>query len=261
MTNTRIVQLTDLHLFAHDGGRLAGVPTREAFDQALAHVERHQRVDHLVLTGDLAQDEEPSTYEHLRNRLGPWLDRLAIVPGNHDDRDAIRSTFPGSVPASGYLTFSFRAGKWRVLGLDSHVPGQVEGRIDADQLDWLRAEVERDTGAPVLLFLHHPPVSLGVAWLDKLLLEDPAPLIECVRSLPQIRCIACGHVHQDCERRIGETKVLTTPSTAMQFSSTPGRLYEQCPAGYRVFELEGRHLRTEVIRLPTFAHPPIEPAA
>ena len=56
MALTRIVQLTDLHLYADPDGRFYEIPTRELLQEVVAHVEQNAgRVDHLVVTGDHTQ--------------------------------------------------------------------------------------------------------------------------------------------------------------------------------------------------------------
>jgi len=92
---TRIAQLTDLHLYGDPDGRLGGVPTQATFRDVLGDLQaRADPPDYLVLTGDLAHDEAPGTYAWLREMLAPWAGRYRLVPGNHDDRQAMRAVFP-----------------------------------------------------------------------------------------------------------------------------------------------------------------------
>ena len=92
---TRILHLTDFHLLADPDERLMGIPTRELLKAVLAQIhDSGVTVDHVVVTGDHAHDELPETYDDVREILRPWLDRLWQVPGNHDDRAALRSVFP-----------------------------------------------------------------------------------------------------------------------------------------------------------------------
>ena len=65
-SSARILQLSDTHLMAESGGRLVGIDT----DQSLAAVCRliagQERIDALLLTGDLAGDESEKAYERLK---------------------------------------------------------------------------------------------------------------------------------------------------------------------------------------------------
>lgn len=249
--SVRIVQLTDLHLFQDPEGRLAGVLTWDTFRSVLAQVRRrHSDFDYLILTGDLAQDETLATYLLLREALGDWVARCRIIPGNHDDPINVRKAFPElfSENESG-LTFTLSAGGWRIIGLDSHVPGEVGGRIDDAQLAWLSAQLANAPGTPVLLFVHHPPIPINVAWLDRLGLNEAAELIELIATSVDIKVVCAGHVHQEFAGRIGETDMYTTPSTCVQFAARAEKAFDTQMAGYRVFTLTEEGYHTEIHRL------------
>ena len=106
--SVRIVQVTDPHLYRDTDGVLAGISTWKTFRAVLAQIERqHGDFDFLVLTGDLAQDEEFDTYLMLREALGDWLERCRIIPGNHDDPANLRKAFPELFSQdAGPLTFA-----------------------------------------------------------------------------------------------------------------------------------------------------------
>ena len=255
----RVLQLTDLHLCRDRGLRLKGVPTWETFREVCDHVRNHAEPwDLLVLTGDLAHDELSQTYRLLREELGDWVGRCRIVPGNHDNREGLREAFPEITPRSGeFLTFAEDVGGWRILGLDTHRPGEVSGHLPKEQLNWLAQQLDQSRG-PVLLFLHHPPISVHSRWLDRIALEHPEPLRELIAAHPQIRCVAGGHVHHVFQGKIGSADVLTTPSTAIQFEpSGEESSYTNDPPGYRIFDLDETGYRTQVLRLPEMRYRPI----
>ena len=251
-----ILQLSDLHIFSGSAERLANVPTTRAFSEVLAFIDANEPFDYLVLTGDLAQDEALPTYEKLLEMLGSRMDRTWLVPGNHDDREHLRRVFSGRAPAAGPLTFAFDAGSWRVLGLDTHVPGQVSGRLDPEQIRWLDAELAAEPVRPCLAFCHHPPVPCGVNWLDRLSLEEPYPLLARMRDNEHFRALACGHVHRESESVVGGTHVYTTPSTAFQFGDRRDTRFDMLAPGYRRFTLRGDEFSSEVVRLPELRFPP-----
>lgn len=258
---TRVLQLTDLHLFADPNARLKGVSTRDSFVDVLRFIEsREDEFDVLVLTGDLAHDEELETYRMLRELLSDWISRCRLIPGNHESRSMIRRTFPELFQSEGNrLTFSFATGGWRLIGLDSHVHGQVAGRIETEQLDWLRQQLTTYADEPTVLFLHHPPVSVQSKWLDEIGLEEPQPLIETISGFKQVKVVCAGHVHQEFHGRLAQAEFYTTPSTAIQFVPRGDDLMcDHLPPGYRVLTLEGATFQTEVVRLPELKHPPID---
>ena len=259
----RVVQLSDPHLFADPSERLRGVPTTEPFRAVLDDVAQLPGgFDLMVLTGDLAQAPSPETYRALADLLGEWRPRCRLIPGNHDDPEALRAVFPELTPARGPIVFSLVAAGWRILGLDTHVPGKHGGALAPAQLEWLAEEALRAVSRSaagrdsVLLFLHHPPVTINSTWLDAMGVEDPEPLGRLVARSPGVKIICCGHVHQEFEGRMDGAAFYTTPSTAFQFRPGDEAIVEAIPPGYRVFELEAVAWSTRVIRLPELTYPP-----
>jgi Icc protein len=261
---TKIIQLTDLHLFEDSGEQLYGVPTRAAVHDVLDHLFEHQGdFQRLILTGDLAHDERAATYRQLREMLGARLAHCRIIPGNHDDRASLREVFPEIIStldgSGGGPTLQFRedVAQWRLIGLDSHQPGEVAGRIDAAQLDWLREQLADDSVQRIILFVHHPPVGIECPWLDAIGLLDAEPLNRLLRAENRLRAICVGHIHQEFSGTLGQATVWGTPSACLQFRpQTREPEYEPLPPGYRVLEFEGDTLRSRVVRLPRLKYPP-----
>jgi Icc protein len=257
---TRIVQLTDLHVFRDPQERLFGIPTRETLAEVLDHVSRHAGpVDHLVVTGDHTHDDLPESYEALRGMLAPWLDRLWQLPGNHDAREVLRAVFPDRIAGVGSerISFSFDAGGWLCLGVDTQVTGEVGGRIHEEQVAWIRAQVERRAPDGAVLFMHHPPVATGQEWLDRIGLDGKELLHALLLEEPRIELVCCGHIHYERAERVGAAEVVTTPSTGLQFSPTsPTTLFVQAPPGYRIVELGEGGATTRVVRLPEAGYAP-----
>lgn len=257
---TRIVQITDLHLFRDADERLFGIPTRATLAEVLEHVEHNAgRVDHLVVTGDHTHDDLPETYHALRAMLEPWLDRLWQVPGNHDARAVLREVFPDRIGGSGdeRVSFAFRAGDWLCLGLDTQVPGEVAGRVDDEHVAWVRAQIAEHGPGGAVLFMHHPPLMTGQEWLDGIGLEGKELVRELLAAEPRVRLVCCGHIHHERSDRVGAAGIVTTPSTGLQFSDTsPTKLFVQAPPGYRIVELGEGGVSTRVVRLPQARHVP-----
>ncbi len=253
----QILQLTDLHLLADPEKTLKGVRTRDSLIEVLQLIrEREQsgewNFEYIFLTGDLTHDEQLATYEALRELLGDWLPRCRLIPGNHDDRALIRKVFPELVSSStGFINFSVETAGWRLIGLDSHVEGELYGRIGSAQLEWLSSELSTHVRQPTILFIHHPPVSVQSAWLDRIGLRDAEALNEVARSNSQVRAISTGHVHQEFSENFNGLQILTTPSTGVQFLPRQDELVcDQLPPGFRIFHLFENAFESVVIRLP-----------
>lgn len=252
----KILQLTDLHVFADPEERLRGVPTRETLRQVIEHARGQGDYDRVLITGDFTHDERRETYAAVREMLGDWMPNCRVVPGNHDDRDRMREVFGDIVPASGPICFADQLDRWKLIGLDTHVPGEVPGAIDSDHVDWLRQEIASATG-PVAVCLHHPPVSVNSPWMDRIGLRQPEALVDVLGQSDAVKLILGGHVHHEFHTKIGSADYFTTPATALQFepdSEQPA--YANDAPGYRVVRIDGDEFETEVFRLPTTEFPP-----
>ena len=255
-TSSVILQLSDLHLMADPDAVLKGVKTRDTFVEVLnlareRSLQGGNEFDFVVLSGDLAHDEQLVTYEILREQLGDWLPRCRLIPGNHDDRASIRKVFPELVPADGeFITFSVESAGWRLIGLDSHLDGEVHGHVDPSQLDWLAAELSTHASQPTLVFVHHPPVLVQSPWLDAIGLVNSTDLMDVIRSFKQVRVICTGHVHQESSTVLDDVQILTTPSTGVQFLPYQDELVcDTIPPGFRLIRLDGDKFETSVVRL------------
>jgi len=255
-----VLQFTDLHLFTDPTTRLKEVCTWESFTHVLgAARQRYPSPSLVVITGDIAHDEAASTYRSLRRLLGDWLPLCRMLPGNHDFRAGLREAFPELLPAAygamderpdAPLRFAASVGEWRLLGLDTHQPGQLSGRLAAGQIEWLAGQTRAFPQVPTLLFAHHPPMPIATPWLDRIRLENPEPLAEIVDAAPQVAALFTGHVHQELALDWRGRRLFTSPSTGVQFQpGTDALVVDSRRPGYRVIELHGREFTTSVQRV------------
>ncbi|MFG5409225.1 hypothetical protein ABXN37_15365 [Piscinibacter sakaiensis] len=90
------------------------------------------------------------------------------MPGNHDDPAAARAGLdPAQMPVdadapAGRCCYRVALGGLQLVALDTVVPRQPHGALDAAQLDWLARTLAACADAPVLVFMHHPPLPTGL---------------------------------------------------------------------------------------------------
>lgn len=249
----RLIQMTDLHLLADPEAELRGVCPRARLECVLAALRIERAcADRLIITGDLTHDDRFETYQALRTLLGDWMDILRVIPGNHDERGAMRNVFAERMTAVAQRNvFCEELNGWQVIGLDTHLDGSVAGRAGEKQLAWFAGQLESSNGRPTLVCLHHPPVLVGSRWLDQVGLEDAKELNTILSRHPQVRLVCCGHVHQELSIGSGRQTVLTTPATAVQFRPGTATLeVDGAAPGYRVIELEDDGTwRSRVVRI------------
>jgi 3',5'-cyclic AMP phosphodiesterase CpdA len=206
-----IAQLSDLHLCA--GGFLA---TKNVYaERAVDAVMRlDPRPDVVILTGDLTEFGTAEEYDLLLRLIGPLPMPVYAIPGNHDIREAMRASFRpfGFLPEAGPLSFVVETRPVRLIGLDSIIPGRVEGALPAATLDLLDQALSSAPGTPTLVFLHHPPMACGAASKDGIRLFSGAErLAEIVSRHAQVERIVAGHHHRAIQARFGGTLCQVAP--------------------------------------------------
>ena len=232
----RLLQISDFHLRQKYGDTLLGVDTEHSFKETLAAaLADHPSPDLALLTGDLAQDASPETYQRLCNSLAPLPCPAYCLPGNHDDSALMATYLAGS---SVFCESRIELGSWQIICLDSCIPGSPNGRLAVEQWglleQWLATRPDQHT----LIALHHPPIPTGSAWLDTMQLQNSAQFLATLRNHQQVKGVIFGHIHQELDVEEAGLRLLGCPSTCFQFK--PGQAeftIDLVPPGYRWLEL------------------------
>jgi Icc protein len=243
-----LVQLSDPHIGADWTSADPVARLAAAIESARAVCPRP---DAVLVTGDLTDHATDAEYEQVRELLAPLGGPLYVLPGNHDDRRALRRHF--GVPGGDGEAIQYTAdlGPWRLVVLDTTRPGEDPGALDAERLGWLDEELARAPQTPTLLAMHHPPLRTGIPAWDELGLADTdrQALGELIAGHPNVRRIVAGHVHRTISGELAGRAVLTVPSTyvqlSLEFGSHELKLADE-PAGFAVHVIDGGKLVTHV---------------
>jgi 3',5'-cyclic-AMP phosphodiesterase len=213
-----VVQLSDPHI----GADWSEDPAT-ALARAITDVGRVLAVDPdaVVVSGDIANSATDAEYNQAHTLLSAFDAPVYVLPGNHDDREALRRhfDFPGA-PDAGHLSYAVDLGQARLVCLDTQRPGRDGGQLDADRLAWLDATLIEDTATPTLLAMHHPPLVTGIPSMDSIAMpsDERWALARIVEAHRQVQVIAAGHVHRAIIGALGGTPVVAIPSTDAQLA-------------------------------------------
>ncbi len=246
MSQLRLIQFTDPHLYGSETESLRGVQTAPALAQALAQARaRHWPVDAVLVTGDIVQDD-PAGYPHFSRLFGSLGVPVLCLPGNHDEPAAMRRelSHPPFVVGG-----HFDLGLWRVVLLDSSIPGSASGRLSEQTLAGLEESLATAGNRHCMVCLHHHPVAMDSRWLDRVGLENSAEFLQTIDRHRNVRAIVWGHVHQNYEGLRKGVRLLATPSTCAQFLPHAADFaVDRQPPAYRTLELRADgSLTTEVV--------------
>lgn len=185
----RIAQITDIHA-APDNGNM------ERLHRVMSWIATI-KPDLLVVTGDLIDDEWSEGYGAIEKALQLAECRYLILPGNSDDKEAMRHSLQEVMhwPCEAALHFSERVNGIPVIGVDTTVAGETHGDITR-HLPWLRKNLE-NFSQPALLFMHHHLFSCGIAPLDAVMCHGAEAFSELITysRFPPL-AICSGHVHR-----------------------------------------------------------------
>lgn len=237
----RVVQITDLHLRNRPEARLDWGLSRtfvrpettlaEVLDEIAYGVPS---VNLVLATGDLAQDPSPAVYERLARTLSTAACPVQCLPGNHDHDDLLQEILGRHSLTSRVVAL----GDWVVILLNSTHPGRDSGNLRREELDLLEQALRRHPASHVLVALHHHPVPVGSAWLDRIGLANAREFFEILDVYRQVRGVVFGHIHQDFVGHRNGVLMLGSPSTCVQFTPAAARLQiDELPPAYRWLEL------------------------
>ena len=233
-----VLQITDTHLNADPEARLRGIDTGRTLDAVLAHAQGDRRwpPDAILATGDIVHDDGRAAYERFASMLGGFGRPVLCVPGNHDDPEVMMEVL-GDAPFT--VGGSVKLGGWSFVLLDTTIAGEEGGRLGERRLLALDAALRDEADRHVIICMHHHPIPTGSTWLDGSRIDDGAAFFEVLDAHPNVRCVVWGHVHQASDRRRGRVRLLSAPSTCMQFQpNTAAFALDDLPPGMRWLRLD-----------------------
>ncbi|MGL4175040.1 MAG: metallophosphoesterase [Dermatophilaceae bacterium] len=197
---TALIHLSDLHL---DG-------SAERADRAGRVVsylcDLPGTLDAVVITGDLTESGTAEEYAQVREVLKPLRDRLPVLmcPGNHD----VASVFAEHL---GPPQLAAVHGGIHILLMDSSVPHADDGLLSPSALAWLDAQLAAAPETPALVGFHHPPVALGIPFVDAIGLRNAAALAAVLARHPQVAAVLAGHAHLAVSTRFAGLPLVVAP--------------------------------------------------
>lgn len=249
----RIAQISDLHV------RRASAKEARQFDawltQCIASVNA-AAPDLVIVTGDLTESGDEQEYQRLRELMGALAAPYFLLPGNHDDPQALRDAFPDRpylFENEAHVSYAVDMDGVRFIALDSTKRGRAGGYLDIDRLAWLQLQLGVEPPLPVLLALHHPPFAAGVWPMDWLGFTNVRELEAMVRANPHVRRVVSGHVHCARASTWAGTFACTSPSIRPQRLligvgwQPPSLHFER--AGFLMHAMDGGDMRTTVHRI------------
>ncbi len=171
-TGLKFAQVSDVHFLENGSNttfKMVGESPR-LLDDAIDQINEHNDLDFVMFTGDLIdksfEKELRAVLPHLDKLNAPWY----FAFGNHDRcvggylntlvyLDMLRNANKNFIFKNSYYSFEPKK-NYKVIVLDDIITDQItsQGRIDEQQLKWLKKELDRSKNETVLIFMHVPVV-------------------------------------------------------------------------------------------------------
>jgi Icc protein len=192
----KIIWLSDAHFLTE--GDVTGHDPRVRLAAAVDHVNAHYSdADFAVISGDLVNNGDRTDYQGFRQALGRLKIPYFPMVGNHDSRDDFRFVLP--VPnncMADFVQYSVATEDGLVLCLDTLRPDSDAGEFCVARMQWLEQALGNAGDLPVYIFMHHPPMALGLPMQDSMCLEDGSEFLETLGRFGNVKHLFIGHVHR-----------------------------------------------------------------
>jgi 3',5'-cyclic-AMP phosphodiesterase len=215
-----IAQISDLHIAEADNYMRTFVDANAKLAAAVDYLNAMQlRPDVVIATGDLTDHGRPEQYELLAPILAGLEMPVLLIPGNHDERDPFLRAFAAThpyLPREGPIQYVIEDYDVRLIAVDTTRLDHHDGELDDERLEWLDRTLAQRPDDPTVVFLHHPPFTTGIWWMDCVGLGGAQKLETVVRGHPNVQLVLAGHLHRPITTNWGSTVVSTAPSTTHQ---------------------------------------------
>ncbi len=228
----RILHLSDTHLTRGAGPNHYGVDPAESLRLMLRDCGELRDLDAVLVTGDVADDGSSTAYAQAKHLIGAFARDRGIpaifTTGNHDERGAFAEVLGSGheqpvdemTSAEGERAAVSMIGGYRLVTLDSLIPGKVYGRITATQLAWLRGVLAEPAPDGTVVAFHHPPVMVpGVKAQEWAGLQNGDELAA-VMAGTDVRLVLCGHFHLQLYGTLAGVPVWATPGVVTRIDLT-----------------------------------------
>lgn len=247
MSKKLIAQISDCHLFGDKNKKINGSNSYQNLKSVLEYIVSKEKLDFIVVSGDLSQDCTVESYQHLLNLLNETRIKYYLLPGNHDEVSVLNKVFDYRWE-KGKVDYCFDLDNWFIYFIDTARYPDDSGQLSFEQISKLEAALNQNKTKPTIIFMHHHPIKLNSKWIDKMILKEYEAFNKTVEKNPQIKAVLFGHIHQIFEAMINTTFYASAPATCYQvLSKTEKFTMDKLTPGYRLIELDGDRFSSKVV--------------
>ncbi len=209
------VQISDSHIGFNRPANPDVVATLQAAIEKINALP--SQPDFIIHTGDLTHDSKPDQFDGLDQVLQTSkAKQVYFVPGEHDTSfdggKLYLQRYGKSLDANGTGWYSFNHRDVHFVGLNNSAILDGMGKLGAEQLTWLEADLKAQPASrPVVVFAHIPLWSVYPEW--GWATKDSEQALSYLRKFGSVTVLN-GHIHQVMQKTEGSVAFHTAMSTA-----------------------------------------------
>jgi len=193
---TKFIWMSDPHF--QSTGTIDGLNPRTRLNAAITHANTHYPdADCIIMSGDLVGDDTEADYAAIARAFASSDLPIHPMMGNNDERTGFRKflTLPDGAMGD-FIQYTLKTPDEVIICLDTHKLGSHAGQFCAQRQDWLESTLRQHANMPAYIFMHHPPLALGLPKQDEIMLEDSDAFLDLISARPQVKHLFMGHVHR-----------------------------------------------------------------
>jgi 3',5'-cyclic AMP phosphodiesterase CpdA len=208
--------VTDIHISAQgDTWSTLGSAADPLLAQTIDRLNALDDLDFVLITGDVLDQAVEAELERFMALLGRLNKPWHFLPGNHDgfyhpdhpQAFAPHEAVPRIDPRMASPRPDAQRARWsrpvaegvQLIGLDSRMPDDWGGHVDAAQMAWLQDELEAHRDSLVIAAVHHPlhhltELSRQPLW-SRFVCSNGAQIEALLDQHPNVKLVLSGHHH------------------------------------------------------------------
>ena len=155
--------------------------------------------DLVLISGDLTTDGLISEYELAKEKLKKINGKIAIVPGNHDERNLGWKLFPEFF---GETDFIHKYDEINLIGLASSEPDRDDGRLGRGRHKLIEKGINKNK--TTILSFHHHVIPVPHSGRETNIIEDAGETLDIILK-NEVPLVLMGHRHVPWAVKIHKT--------------------------------------------------------
>ena len=212
-------QISDTHFMNKSEKIYNQIETFTQFVKVIEYCkELNPNPDFYIMSGDLIHDR-PEYYQNYIKLCKQLNKPFYLMMGNHDIRSNLKEFVLNKdlIDKNGFINFAINNPSLKIICLDTVKEKNIEGELTKESLNWLEKELITDSKKPTLIFMHHPPISIGSALFDHIKCTNGDDFLSLIQKFPNVLKVIFGHVHCIYQQKIKKLDLLSCPSSSFQF--------------------------------------------